>query len=130
MIIEKLSQKEKEVMDYIWSQKKLLCRQDLVQHFSVIWEGQSDKKVAFFLTSLVKKGFIKGNRQGRHFYYITLILKQDYSHKIVNESLQKNVGESLNSVLAAFCGKSEITESEINKIEKWLSALEAAMGDD
>lgn len=122
-----LAASELEFMNFFWSSDGEKCKKDLVDIFSK--KGIKSSNISFFLSKLTKKGFLIPRREGRNFYYKPSVSKLEYEQFLINNKLNKTYGQSLELILANFCGKNSLSEKELQDIRKWLKDLEKELGD-
>ncbi len=79
MGLENLTNCEQLVMKTLWDAEKELGLMDVTQRvneaYQKDWKSQT---VSTFLARLVRKGYLESHRQGRVFYYRTLVSQEDY----------------------------------------------------
>ena len=124
----KLSPSELEFMEFFWNSTEEKCKQDVVDFF--ISSGKDGNTVSFFLSKLSKKGFLIPRREGRNFFYTPAFSKQHYNQNLINETLEKTYGNSLEMILASFCGKASVSSKDIDHIRNWLKELEQELGEE
>lgn len=122
-----LAAAELEFMSFFWASDGEKCKKDLVEEF--VKEGKSSSNISFFLSKLTKKGFLIPRREGRNFYYRPSVSKLEYEQFSINHRLHKTYGQSLEMILANFCGKDSLSEEELEDIKRWLKELEKGLGE-
>ena len=122
-----LAAAELEFMSFFWASDGEKCKKDLVEEF--VKEGKSSSNISFFLSKLTKKGFLIPRREGRNFYYRPSVSKLEYEQFSINHRLNKSYGQSLEMILANFCGKDSLSEEELKDIKRWLKELEKGLGE-
>lgn len=122
-----LAAAELEFMSFFWASDGEKCKKDLVEEF--VKEGKSSSNISFFLSKLTKKGFLIPRREGRNFYYRPSVSKLEYEQFSINHRLNKAYGQSLEMILANFCGKDSLSEEELKDIKRWLKELEKGLGE-
>ncbi|MCI8728105.1 MAG: hypothetical protein HFG66_18815 [Hungatella sp.] len=122
-----LAAAELEFMSFFWASDGEKCKKDLVEEFSK--KGKSGSNISFFLYKLTKKGFLISRREGRNFYYKPSISKLEYEQFLINNNLSKTYGQSLEMILANFCGRESLNERELENVREWLKDLEKELGD-
>jgi len=122
-----LAAAELEFMSFFWASDGEKCKKDLVEEF--VKEGKSSSNISFFLSKLTKKGFLIPRREGRNFYYRPSVSKLEYEQFSINNRLNKTYGQSLELILANFCGKDFLSEEELKDVKRWLKELEKELGD-
>lgn len=123
----KLSPSELEFMEFFWNSADEKCKQDVLDFFS--GQGKDGNTVSFFLSKLAKKGFLVPRRDGRNFFYSPAVTKLHYEQTVINETLGKTYGDSLEMILANFCGKKSVSSDDIDHIRGWLKNLEQELGE-
>ncbi len=124
----KLSPSELEFMEFFWNSAEGKCKQDVVDFFGS--SGKDGSTVSFFLSKLSKKGFLIPRREGRNFFYTPAFSKQHYNQNLINETLGRTYGDSLEMILASFCGKTSVSSKDIDHIRGWLKELEQELGEE
>ncbi len=123
----KLWPSELESIEFFWNSTDEKCKQDVLDLF-----GSSERDgstVSFFLSKLSKKGFLVPRREGRNFFYRPAFSRRQYDQTLINETLGKTYGDSLEMILANFCGKTSVSGKDIDHIRNWLKKLgEEQMG--
>ena len=122
-----LAAAELEFMNFFWSSDEEKCKQDLVDEFAK--KGKSSSNISFFLSKLTKKGFLIPRREGRNFYYKPSVSKLEYEQLLINNKLNKTYGQSLELILANFCGRESLNEGELQSVREWLKDLESELRD-
>ena len=124
----KLSPSELEFMEFFWNSAEGKCKQDVVDFFGS--SGKDGSTVSFFLSKLSKKGFLIPRREGRNFFYTPAFSKRQYDQTLINETLGRTYGSSLEMILAGFCGKTSVSSKDIDRIRGWLKELEQELGEE
>ena len=120
--LKKLSNSELEFMEFIWSSSGDKSLQDFIVHFAdKHWERPT---VSVFLHRLTQKKYLTYYQKGRHYYYRPLITKLEYEQGKINKSIRKLFGTSLEGVIASFCGKKKLDQTQIDRIREFLDELE------
>ncbi|MGI6054813.1 MAG: BlaI/MecI/CopY family transcriptional regulator [Clostridium sp.] len=66
-----------------------------------------------YLSRLVRKKFLTAQKDGRVFYYEPIISRLEYQQSILNETLNKKVGNSIEGIVAAFCGIADASDEDL-----------------
>lgn len=120
--IKKLSNVEKEFMEYIWSENEEKTLQDFVEFFSKKkWERPT---ISTYLHRLTQKGMLEYYQKGRYFYYKPTLSKLEYEQYHINQLMEKMCGTTLEGVIASFCGKKNFDDNQSEKLRKFLRELE------
>lgn len=124
----KLSPSELEFMEFFWNSVEEKCKKDVLDHFSK--SGKDGSTVSFFLSKLAKKGFLIPRREGRNFFYMPAVTRLQYEQTMINEALSRTYGNSLEVILANFCGKKSVSRKDIDHIRDWLKDLEQELDEE
>lgn len=121
----KLTNVEYEFMEYVWSNQQPLNFQDFKQHFIEKIQNHEwiEKTISTYLSVLVKKKFLTAQRSGRIFYYKPIISRLEYQQFILNETLNKKVGSSIEGIVAAFCGIDDASDEDLKSIDEYLTEI-------
>ncbi len=115
-----LSETELEYMKVIWAHPKGISSNDIYCRFP---KAQGTKSTILYRIS--EKGYVNLVREGRHFLYTPQITQLQYNQAIMQEKLKKSFGISqLPNFIAAFCGKKNLSEEQINRVKNFLKELE------
>lgn len=119
---QKLAAAELEIMDFFWASEEEKCKQDVLAYFA---DGHKNgSTISYFLSTLARKGFLIPRREGRNFFYRPAVSKLQYEQQQINRNLNRTYGQSLETILANFCGKHSPSPEELDDIQKWLGQLE------
>ncbi len=115
-----LSQTELAYMKVIWKHPRGISSEDLYSRFP---NAAGTKSTILFRIS--EKGYIKQIRSGRHFLYIPQVTELQYNQALIQAKLKKSFGISqLPYFIAAFCGKEQPTDQELQQIKTLIKELE------
>lgn len=118
----KLAAAELEIMEFFWASEEEKCKRDVLAFFAT--EHKSGSTISYFLSTLAKKGFLIPRREGRNFFYKPAVSRLQYEQQQINQDLNKTYGQSLETILANFCGKPSPSREELADIQRWLEQLE------
>ena len=115
---KKLPESELKIMMVIWDNTPPVARNILSQQLAD--QHWSDPTILTMLSRLVKKGYLKCEKQGNKNLYTPLITREEY---MVDESLSfgeklKNV--SITGLMTAFVQTRGITKEEIAQLEEMI----------
>lgn len=84
MFEQELTDCELLVMKVIWATEDAMSIQEIAakvnQVYNKSWEKQT---VSVFLGRIVKRGFLRSERKGRHFFYYPTVSEEEYAKKEV-----------------------------------------------
>ncbi len=131
-----MARKAEETLEYLGEIKKLSVAE--LNIMKIIWkhsEGVSSEKIyeecagprGTISTNLYKiseKGYAKKVQSGRHHIYTSIITQSEYEQALLRQKLKKTMGfNSLEHLIAAFCGIKNIDEQQLNKTKQLLEDL-------
>lgn len=117
---KKLSPRELEFMQFIWDYSTGISSEEIYAHFS---QNRSTKSTV--LANLSKNGYVQNRQEGLHHIYTPLVERVEYEKALVHQQLKELWGNcSFEKLVAAFCGKENLTEKQCEKIQELLEELE------
>ncbi len=118
--VKKLSKREMEFMEVIWSHPEGISSEELYGHF-----GQAFGTKTTVLHRISEKGLVKAVKRGRHYIYTPAVSKKDYIQGFFFEKLEREFGTtSFDSLAAAYCGRTELKPEEKEKVVRLLEELQ------
>ncbi|TGY92611.1 penicillinase repressor [Petralouisia muris] len=117
--IKKLSKTELEFMKIIWAHPDGISSEELYANFS-----QALGTKTTILHRITEKGLVNIVQKGRHYFYMPKISKLEYEQILIKAKLRKefDIG-SLEGMIAAFCGRTKLSEEELRKVQQLLQEL-------
>lgn len=110
---------EQQVMKTIWRADRDLTMMEIVEKvnaaFHKTWKPQT---ISTFLSRLVKKDFLNMYRQGRVFYYHSIIPEKSYSQHVMNENVAFWFDGDASRFVEAIREERGLSEAEVNGIRK------------
>jgi len=111
--MEKLTNKEEEIMHIIWQLEKAFVND--------ILEKIPDPKPHYnTLSTIVRlledKGFLAHKSYGKSHQYYPIISLENYRNTYVRESLKKYFGNSVTNLISHFVKDEKLTDTEIQEI--------------
>lgn len=122
MMIQTLSEAEKEIMDIIWDGETPVTSSEILQRVNPEknWKPQT---VSTFLTRLVNKKYLKVEyKKGVTNYYSCLVDRKQYEQSSLERLFVKNYGGSLKRLVASLTDSDAVTENDIDELKKWLES--------
>ncbi len=105
MVIEDLTKSEELVMKAIWDCKKEPVLSDVVDRvngsYGKDWRPQT---VSTFLAKLVRKNYLKMQRDGKIYTYKVLISEKEYREKLCKHLVSFWYGDNLNGLIKELNG--------------------------
>lgn len=111
--MEKLTNKEEEVMQILWTIEKGFVKD--------IMEQMPDPKPHYNTLSTIvrlleEKGFVSYKSYGKSHQYFPIISLEDYRGVFVKDSIRKYFGNSVSNLVNYFVGEEKLTENEIQEL--------------
>ena len=78
----------------------------------------------------VQKRISDSQAGGAELFYTPAFSKRQYDQTLINETLGRTYGSSLEMILAGFCGKTSVSSKDIDRIRGWLKELEQELGEE
>lgn len=111
--MKKLTEREDQIMQVIWSTKGLFIRE--------IVDALASPKphyntVATIVKILVKKGYLKSEKFGNTDLYSPLIQMESYRKEHIEDIKEKYFSNSLPKMMAHFAKQEKLTDKEIEEL--------------
>lgn len=116
--MKKLFAKELEYMEVIWQHPEGISSNEIYSYFT---QSQSTKSTILF--NISEKGYVVQRQEGRHHIYTAKVSKIEYNQALIKQKINIVGIDSLENLIAAFCGKNKATEEQKKKIEDFLEDL-------
>lgn len=111
--MQKLTNKEEEIMKILWHLKKAFVKEILV-------EIEGDKPHYNTLSTIVRnleeKGFVDHEAFGNTHRYFPLVTKEDYRKKFVNSAIADYYNDSYKTLVSHFAKEEKISVEELREI--------------
>ncbi len=118
--MKKLSARELEFMQYIWNFPDGANTMDIYDRFDM-----AKGTMTTIIHNIVNKGYLKKLKQdGLHYIYVYTVSRVEYERAVIRQQLKEMQREpSLFRVVAAFCGKENLSEQQKEKIQELLDDI-------
>ncbi len=115
--MQKLTNKEEEIMHILWKLKKAFVK-DILEEIS------SDKPHYNTLSTIVRKleekGYVAYNAYGKTHQYYPIIEKEDYRKGFIGKAIDNYFNNSYKNVVSFFAKEEKISIEELKEIIKEL----------
>lgn len=117
-----LTKSELMYMEIIWNNPTGVNSEELYNFDTSFVRSRTGN----LLYKIVQKGVAKYEKNGRHYTYFPTISKEEYEKLIAKNEVEKLIPTDISMVqmIAAFCGKTNITKAQYSKISDLLEQLE------
>lgn len=111
--MEKLTNKEEEIMRVLWKLKKAFVKEIVAElpepkpHYNTI---------STVVRNMEEKGFIKYNAFGKSHQYYPAISKETYKKNFMHKTIQHYFEDSYKNVVSFFAKEEKISISELKEI--------------
>lgn len=111
--MEKLTNKEEEIMQILWQMKQAFVNDILEQipepkpHYNTL---------STIVRLLEEKGFVAHKSYGKSHQYYPIILLEDYRKAHVNDSILKYYGNSISNMVNYFVKEEKLSAEELSEL--------------
>lgn len=115
-----LSDSEKEILNWMWKEKKEYLYREIFQKFGEDSEkGWKKQTLSTFLTRMEKKGVVLKRKEENKCYYKTALSKPQYERKRAKYILDSYFSGSLNQFIIALNGGESLSDDEADELRKF-----------
>ncbi|WP_159948166.1 BlaI/MecI/CopY family transcriptional regulator [Polaribacter septentrionalilitoris] len=111
--MEKLTNKEEEVMHILWTLKKAFVK-------DVLAEIKEDKPhyntLSTIIRKLEEKGYVAYTAYGKTHQYYPIIPKEEYRKEFMNTAIANYFNSSYKNMVSFFAKEEKISEAELQEI--------------
>ena len=111
--MQKLTNKEEEVMQILWKLEKAFVKELLA-------EIEDDKPHYNTLSTIVRnledKGYVSYKAYGKTHQYFTIITKEDYRKRFMNTAIESYFNSSYKNVVSFFAKEEKISVDDLKEI--------------
>lgn len=111
--MEKLTNKEEEIMHILWKLKKAFVKEILAE---IPEENLHYNTVSTIVRNLEEKGYVSYQAFGKTHQYFPVVTKEVYKKQIMNTATQKFFDNSYKSMVSFFAKEEKISAEELREI--------------
>lgn len=111
--MEKLTNKEEEVMQVLWKLEKAFVKEILAE---LPGKNLHYNTVSTLVRRLEDKGYVGHEDFGNTYRYFPLVAKEDYSAEFMNEASKMFFNNSYKNMVSFFAKKEKISAEELREI--------------
>ncbi len=112
MFEQELTDCELLVMKVIWATEEAMSIQEIAAKVNNVYNKKWEKQtVSVFLGRIVRRGFLRSERKGRHFFYYPTVSEEEYAKKEVVKCAEM-WGNGRADVLVATLAKARKLDAE------------------
>lgn len=117
--IKKLPDAEFEIMKVVWANEPPITTTIIMEQLGKVkkWKVQTSLTL---IVRLVKRGFIRTEKNGKERTYFPIIGKEDYFKFETGDFMERFHGNSFASLITTLYDGKKIKDSELDELAKWL----------
>lgn len=115
--MQKLSESELQIMIKIWEEDRPLYLDEILELVSEF--NWTESTVRNFLSRIIKKGYLKTEKEGRKNIYITRV-SQDYINKKSKGIVEKLYGNSIKKFVVELYESDSISHNDLLELKEYL----------
>ena len=117
--LQKMSEAEREVMQFVWATGKSVSSAQLIDDLKTIDKEWKPNTVLTFLARLIEKGILTSVRHGRANEYIPLVTENEYKQFETRSFLESVHNGSVKGFITALYEGNDLTTDEIAELKEW-----------
>lgn len=111
--MEKLTNKEEEIMHILWSLEKAFVKEVLAE---ITTEKPHYNTLSTIIRNLEEKKYVSYNAFGKTHQYFPIISKEDYRKRFMNTAIDSYFNSSYKNVVSFFAKEEKISIEELKEI--------------
>ncbi|MCB6074025.1 BlaI/MecI/CopY family transcriptional regulator [Flavobacterium psychrophilum] len=111
--MQKLTNKEEEVMHILWKLKKAYVKEVLAE---ITQEKPHYNTLSTIIRNLEEKGFVSYNAYGNTHQYYPIISIKNYRKRFMNTAIDNYFGSSYKNMVSFFAEEKKISADELREI--------------
>ncbi|AIG30505.1 BlaI/MecI/CopY family transcriptional regulator [Flavobacterium psychrophilum] len=111
--MQKLTNKEEEVMHILWKLKKAYVKEVLAE---ITQEKPHYNTLSTIIRNLEEKGFVSYNAYGNTHQYYPIISIENYRKRFMNTAIDNYFGSSYKNMVSFFAEEKKISADELREI--------------
>lgn len=113
LIMQKLTNKEEEIMQILWRLKKAFVKDVLAE---ITEEQPHYNTLSTIIRNLEEKGFVSHNAYGNTHQYFPLVKMEDYRKRFINTAIDNYFNSSYKNMVSFFAKEEKISAMELREI--------------
>jgi BlaI family transcriptional regulator, penicillinase repressor len=111
--MQKLTNKEEEVMQILWKLKKAFVKEVLSE---IIEDQPHYNTLSTIIRNLEEKGFVSHNAYGNTHQYYPIISIEDYRKRFMNTAIENYFDNSYKDIVSFFAQENKISIADLKEI--------------
>jgi len=120
IVMEKLTQKEEEVMQALWSLEKAFVKEIVPE----LQGANHYNTVSTIVRKLEEKGYVAHEAFGKTHRYFPVVEKEAYRNKFVNNAMTSYFNDSYKNMVSFFAKEEKISATELREILEMIESKE------
>jgi predicted transcriptional regulator len=110
--MERLTNKEEEVMQALWKLEKAFVKDILAE----LPEKQHYNTISTIVRNLEDKGYVSHNAFGKTHQYYPVVSKEDYTKRFMNLAMKRYFNNNYKNMVSFFAKEEKISAEELREI--------------
>jgi len=111
--MQKLTNKEEEIMQILWKLKKAFVKEVLTE---ITEEQPHYNTLSTIIRNLEEKGFVSHNAFGNTHQYFPIVKMEDYRKRFMNTAIDTYFDSSYKNMVSFFAKEEKISAEELREI--------------
>ena len=112
--MERLTNKEEEVMQALWNLEKAFVKEILAE----LPEKQHYNTISTIVRNLEDKGYVSYNAFGKTHQYYPVVSKEEYTKRFMNLAMKRYFNNNYKNLVSYFAREEKISAEELREILK------------
>ena len=113
IIMQKLTNKEEEIMQILWKLKKAFVKEVLAE---ITIDKPHYNTLSTIIRNLEEKGFVSYNAFGNTHQYFPIVKMEDYRKRFLNTAIEQYFDSSYKNMVSFFAEENKISAEELREI--------------
>ena len=113
IIMQKLTNKEEEIMQILWKLKKAFVKEVLAE---ITIDKPHYNTLSTIIRNLEEKGFVSYNAFGNTHQYFPIVKMEDYRKRFMNTAIEQYFDSSYKNMVSFFAEENKISAEELREI--------------
>ena len=111
--MQKLTNKEEEIMQILWRLEKAFVKEVMAE---ITQDQPHYNTLSTIIRNLEEKGFVAHNAFGNTHQYFPIVKMEDYRKRFMNTAIENYFGSSYKNMVSFFAQEEKISAEELREI--------------
>ena len=111
--MQKLTNKEEEIMQILWKLKKAFVKEVLAE---IVYDKPHYNTLSTIIRNLEEKGFVSYNAFGNTHQYFPIVKMEDYRKRFMSNAIENYFDSSYKNMVSFFAEENKISADELREI--------------